>query len=380
MYIYKTQVSLFQGIATLVAVALVLWAVGTHMFTQSVSAANLTNASDLLTDSEPSGTSVHTITFTMPNGMSIGDIFTVDFPAGFDLSSLTVGDISVTNGGTPESVGGSSGAGTWGVTIGGQYVQFETPTDGGVASSTELILTIGDEAANMITNPSATSSYEISVGTSGTSTIQDNGQMRVAIIENVLVTADINTTLTFTVNGTTTGAVCNGAPATYGPSTNTTLPFGTLSTGPGGRKTLCQDLTVATNAINGYVVTVEEDSDLDSSTGAVIDGFQDASYTDTPAAWASPSGNVLDDTTWGHWGLTSTDGTTTRAALDEFDSAEWVAASTSPRVVMGHDSVADGVTEGIGRASVGYSVEITALQEAGDDYNTTLTYIATPTF
>jgi hypothetical protein len=29
---------------------------------------------------------------------------------------------------------------------------------------------------------------------------------------------------------------------------------------------------------------------------------------------------------------------------------------------------------------VGYKIEITPLQEAADDYTTTLTYIATPTF
>ena len=47
---------------------------------------------------------------------------------------------------------------------------------------------------------------------------------------------------------------------------------------------------------------------------------------------------------------------------------------------MYHDGPADGVTEDIGRVTVGYQIQITALQEAGDDYNTTLTYIATPTF
>jgi hypothetical protein len=31
-------------------------------------------------------------------------------------------------------------------------------------------------------------------------------------------------------------------------------------------------------------------------------------------------------------------------------------------------------------ARIGYQAQITALQEAGDDYSTTLTYVATPTF
>ena len=47
---------------------------------------------------------------------------------------------------------------------------------------------------------------------------------------------------------------------------------------------------------------------------------------------------------------------------------------------MGNTGPADGTTAGIGAARIGYQVQISALQEAGDDYTTTLRYIATPTF
>ncbi len=385
MYALNQRATMFQGIATLVALALVLWAVGTHMFASTAQAAsqNLTGISDLLTDSAPSSTSVHTVTFTTPNGMAIGEIFAIDFPttgALFDLSSLILGDISMTVGGSGATLGASAGAGQWGVIIGSDYVTFETPTDGGVASSTELIVTLGSTAGTMITNPSATTSYEISVGLGATSSIQDNGQTQVAIIENVYVSANVDTTLAFTVKGTTTGAVCNGAQATFAASTNTTLPFGNLASGVS--KTLCQDLTVATNAINGYNVTVVQDQQLQSSTGADIDGFVDGNWTTSPTAWASPTGTVTDENTWGHWGLTSSDLAVPvrTAGPGDFTGNDWVAASTTPVSIMGHGSVADGSTAGIGRASIGYQIEITALQEAGDDYNTTLTYVATPTF
>ena len=376
MYVYKRQAALFQGIATLVTLALVFWAVGNHMFIQKAEAVNLTYVSDTLTDSAPSESSVHTIGFTMPNGMSIGQIFTIDFPVGFDLSGLALGDISMTVGGNATSTGAAALPGVWGVAIGPNSIDFETPTDYGVPSSTALVVTIGSTTNTMIVNPAATSSYEISIGTGATSTIQDNGQYRVAIIENVLVTADINTLLNFNVYGTSTGAVCNGMAATFATSSNVALAFGTLNAGV--PKTLCQDLTVATNAIHGYVVTVAQDHQFESGTGADIDGFKDGAWDTVPASWAAPANNILDENTWGHWGLTSSDGTTTRT--NEFGSAEFVAASTTPVVIMGHDSVADGVTDGIGRASIGYEVEITALQEAGDDYQTTLTYVATPTF
>jgi hypothetical protein len=69
-------------------------------------------------------------------------------------------------------------------------------------------------------------------------------------------------------------------------TTSTSLPFGTLAANVS--KTLAQDLTVSTNARNGYVVTVEQDANLLSSTGADIDGFIDGAYTNTPAAWQAP--------------------------------------------------------------------------------------------
>lgn len=373
---------MFQGIATLVSLALVLWAVGTHMFTLRAEAAaqNLTSLNDLLTDSAPGESSVHTISFGMPSGMATGEVFAITFPDLFDLSGLNITDITLTVNGDATTTAAAAGVDTWGVATGTHFVSFETPTDEGVASSSTFVIQIGSELGTMIVNPSATTSYEISIGGDATSTMQDVGQTRVAIIDSVYVSANVNTILTFNVYGTTTGAVCNGAPGTYAASTGDTLAFGTLSAGPGGRKTLCQDLTVATNALNGYVVTVEQDDVFRSTTGGIIDDFVDGSATNTPITWASPSNDVLDPTTWGHWGLSSTDGTTTRVASEEFDSAEWISPSTTPRVIMGHTQPSDGVTEGIGRASIAYTVEITALQEAGDDYNTTLTYIATPTF
>ena len=63
-----------------------------------------------------------------------------------------------------------------------------------------------------------------------------------------------------------------------------------------------------------------------------------------------------------------------------FNVNEWASASTSPRVVMSHTGPANGTVTGEGITNVGYKVQISGLQEAGDDYTATLTYVATPTF
>jgi hypothetical protein len=260
--------------------------------------------------------------------------------------------------------------------VGTDVLTFQTPTDAGAASSTPIIVYIGTNASggiNQIVNPSATSSYRIDIG----GTMQDSGQVRVAVIEEVQVSANVDTSLTFSVSGVGASSTVNGSPTTtVATSTSTSLPFGTLPINTS--VTLAHDLTVSTNASNGYTVTVEQTDNLKSTTGAIIDGFIDGAYTQTPTAWQGPGTDILDPATYGHWGLTSTDGTTTRTA--EFGSDEWVSGSTTPIVVMGNDGPADGATAGVGTARVGYQVQISALQEAGDDYTTTLRYIATPTF
>jgi hypothetical protein len=65
---------------------------------------------------------------------------------------------------------------------------------------------------------------------------------------------------------------------------------------------------------------------------------------------------------------------------DEFGANEFIGVSTTPRAIFAHDGPADGITTDVGSTTVAYKVEITALQEAADDYTATLTYIATPTF
>jgi hypothetical protein len=139
-------------------------------------------------------------------------------------------------------------------------------------------------------------------------------------------------------------------------------------------------LTVNTNAANGYTVTVQLDQALQSSTGADIDGFVMGSDTDDPTTWSAPVATVGQDNTYGHWGFTSNDTDTNGVRTNEFAVGEYAAASTTPRVVLAHDGPTNGLTTGEGTTMVGYKVQINGLQEAGDDYTATLTYVATPTF
>ncbi len=377
MFKTASTVRTLKTIAMVAGLTTVFWSLGLP-YLQLAGAASITNVSDTLSDSAPSALSNHTILFDAASGVANGETIVISFPSGFSTGTADHTDIDVT--------GGNQGAFTVADDCSASdevSAAFSSSTltltfcagDGGLLDpAEEVTILIGTNAtggdAQMI-NPGTPGSYEISI-TSGPS---DTGATRVAIIDDVLVTAAVDTIFTFTVDGVTPDQAVNGA-TTTGSSSATAIPFGVLTAGVAS--TTAQDLSVETNASNGYVVTVQLDGALESSTGADIDGFLDGSYTDTPASWSAPSGILGSDNTYGHWGMTSTDHVTGRAS--EFATSTFASASTSPRIVMGHDGPADGTTAGVGAARVGYRVEITSLQEASDDYTATLTYVATPTF
>jgi hypothetical protein len=362
---------MLQVIAGVVLSTLFLWSVGFPALVRSVEAASITNASDTLSDSDRGVASNHTIRFTTPNGILASQTIVLTFPSTPDVftipAQLFYYDIDILDDGVEQTLATSSAAGTWGVATTSTTITLTAPSDTTVASSSVITIEIGTNATSgttgtrQIVNPSTTGSYEITVGGS----MADSGAFRVAILDNVVVTANVDTTFDFTVAGLATSSSVNGTSTTI-TSTATAIPFGTLTSGV--IQTLAQQLTVTTNADNGFAVTVYQDSNLVSSTGADIDGFANGAYTDTPSAWTDPTANPSDERTWGHWGMTSGD-------ADLFGSNLWVSPSTTPRTVFSHNSVANATT-----TNVGYQTEISSLQEAGDDYTTTLTYIATPVF
>ncbi len=362
MFVIPTNVGFtHRVVAMLVACAMVLWSVGVYSTAQ---AANLTVISNTLTDSGPSVLSGHDIRFTVPTSSSLVNTqdIVITFPVGFTgVSSMLVGDLTVTVNGTPDTATNFTAV--------GQVVTF----DGIDATANQIVrIVIADD---VVTNPAGIQSYEFLVTTQA----GDSGRTRVAIVNYVEVTAEVQTSFVFTVAGLATSTTVNGT-STTGSSTATTLPFGVLTAGT--VYTLGQRLTVQTNARNGFNVTVEQDGNLQSSTGADIDGFSNGTYVNTPVAWSAPTNVLLDENTWGHWGLTSNDASN-GVGGSEFTTGggdRWVAASTTPRSIFSHTGPADGVTQDYGEAEVAYRAQITPLQEAGNDYNTTLMYVATPTF
>ena len=389
----RLQLTPSAQISLLLIVSVFLWSVGAPLLLQKAHAMNLTQVSDTLTDSSPTSLSGHTIKFTSnmpisnPQTIKIGlDPVGAAFTEAFSPATST--DFTFYAGSTPYSVV----TGTAGCTSGNQVMavgNYNNGTDenltltvcsGAATIASSTVVTIGiattTAATRVWTNPAAVGSYRITVGGSQA----NSGETRVAIIQNVVLTASVNTSLTFTVSGLATSTSLVGQYATStASSTATALPFGVLASSTIASSTvLAQQLNVTTNARNGFSVTVQENQPPTSGTGATIDLFSNGATTSIPATWVAPTAQLDVPSTYGHFGITTDD---VDEGGGEFSSgAKWAGNIDQPRVIFSHTGPADGVTQNKGKATVAYRIQISDLQEAGNDYTNTLTYVATPVF
>jgi hypothetical protein len=313
----------------------------------------LPNLSDRLSNSDVSASARHTISLTFSDNLIADDYIEVNMPASF-------GNILQANIICP---------GTMGNTAPTVHSARCTATEAFNASSTSIII-------NSVANPASEGSYNISVFTYNNtgSAVYENAVTVVAIVNNIDVRASVPSAMTFTVTGLATTTNINGDETT-GSSSPATLAFGTL--GIGTSSILGHGLAVETNSRYGYAVTVQEDQDLTNTNGSDIDTFRDGTIAG-PQTWANPTGTLDVENTYGHMGITTQDDSLSGG--DTFGNALYQGlSSTTASEVMYHTGPADGSTESKGYTRVGYRVEISALQEAGD-YQNTLTYIATPIF
>lgn len=373
--------SKFANVVALYIIAtLVAWMAGLPFMMNGANAA-MTAISDTVTDSDLSVAANHTISFDTSVGVAEGETITLTFQAGFDLTGVIEDDVDIASSTVDLTTAATCGAAEQAsVEFAGQVVTITICAgDGGAISPGATVeIEIGSNATasgtgvNQIDNPGTAGAKTVDIG----GTMTDAGQALVVIIDDISVTAAVNATFQFTIAGLNTGEAVNGT-STSGTSTATSLPFGTLVAG--NQYTLGQRLTVTTNAAGGFIVTVFQDRNLESSTGSDIDQFVDshAAGTSTPKAWQAPAGTSGVENTYGHFGFTSEDSDLNG---NEFGTDLWAGDLGSARQVFSHTGVADGTTPDIGVTDVAYQVEISAFQEAGSDYSNTLTYVATPTF
>ena len=359
------------------------WTIGVPTFFTTASAAQVSSFSATASTTNNSASGNMIINFTTNGTAVTGSTTILQFSYGnvggtneFSFATLAVTDvigvsgITVTTAAcgavTPDQVSISGGiansAGNRSITL---------TSCGGLSAGAKSISITN----NHVTNPATTGSYKIALlGTSF-----NTGQTMVAILPQVTVTAAVDSTLTFTVAGVATGQTVNST-TTSTTTTATAIAYGTLN--PGTIYTAAQDLTVTTNAQNGFVVTVHEDQNLLSANGADINLFKDNTAIAVPTAWTAPSAILGNNVTYGHFGLTSDDTDLNAGEFTGGGGNKWAGNfySTTTRAVFSNNGPSDGITQDKGKARVGYQIQVSALQEAATDYSNHLIYVCTPTF
>jgi len=354
-------------------ISVLAWSAGFGFFVHDAQAGSLTFVSDTLSVADLGMTATHTIQWTNSSSSNSGSSTVITFDPLTSLfsgvGSVTFGDVQVT--GMTLVVGCGVGLDEVQLTTSTNALTFTVCAGKTVASGTKTVVI----ASGKIFNPTTTGSYVIRIN----GTMGNNADTRIAIIPRVVVTAAVDTTLTFIVGPVATGTTINGVTTTRA-STSSTLPFGTLPVG--SPVTLGQTLSVATNARNGFVVTVHEDQNPLSATGADIDLFPNGNPTSTPVQWYAPSSTLDVENTYGHFGLTSDDADLNSGEFGPSSTPKFVGNfyPTTTRQIFSHTGPADGVTQNKGFASIAYRMQIGPLQEAGNDYTNDLFYVCTPTF
>jgi hypothetical protein len=313
--------------------------VAMYGFLPVAQAAMLDKASVTLGDSSPGAESAHTVLFNLGTALTDADAITVTYQAGFDLTGASA---TLTNANC---------------TINLQVVTCDVNDLATFDNVQDYTMTISG-----VVNPSPAqgTSYDVTIATTG----GESSTVKVYIIDAVTMEAHVPSSLTFAIGPVNAGETINGTSTTV-TSEATSINFGSLTN---QQAVIGQSLAVSTNAASGFVVTVQQDRNLTSPANSEILPF------DGVAEWATPTGLLADPTTWGYLGLASDDN-----AVFATDNVWDGFTGTDAYEVMRHTGPADSVTLGAGLTYVAYSLQVSALQAAGD-YSNNLTYICTPTF
>jgi hypothetical protein len=171
----------------------------------------------------------------------------------------------------------------------------------------------------------------------------------------------VDQTLTFTVNPVAGGQVCNGATSTAA-STATTIPFGTVTAA--GNAVVCQDLTAATNATNGYTIYARYTA---QPTNTLAQTIANSSGSNAAPAAFSAAGTEA-------YGYTTNDFTLGTGTPGRFNSNLWAAMTTTNAEVAYEAAGVNSTTY-----RVGHQVGVSTLTRPGT-YTTTVIYTCTPVY
>jgi len=349
--------------------------------------------------------STHTISFTTTSAVADGSI-RISVPAntndannsdsqpdidGFDFDSMAGSDVTC-----PSDVSGyydflATGTATDAATSG--WHTFECRYSGNGDTSTALTMTIG--GTNKLINPAPDSTHTQGIADDYTIRIEnrdsnydvaDTVDAKVVVIEAVRVSATVEETLSFTIASVGTGVTNCGANASTDATTTVySVPFGSISSFNAFYDAE-QQLSVSTNADDGYEVRMYEDDELGKD-GADSPFIADTPCDTGPCTHASPQEWVTATQNGFGYSLQDSNGTDAEFEWDDTTPTTGFKANQFPNYTTGPTEYLDpsakimSYTGPVSGSSifVCYRLTVSGIQEAGVYYNT-VTYIATPKF
>ena len=239
-------------------------------------ASQLTLVSDTMSRLKSSTLANHTIQFTSPSGVDAGETITIIFPAGFNLGSVDYTDIDLKDDEVNMTLAASPSGSTVGVGITATTITFTNGTST-IAASSVIKINIGTNATFGVTgdaqiiNPSVVGTQVVRFAGS----FGDTATLALVILDDdqVVVSATVAANLTFSIAPMATSTLLGGTNSATTDSvvaaSTTTLPFGEQTVNQG--VVLGQAVTVTSNGVNGYQVTVQQNQDLVSGSNNIDD-------------------------------------------------------------------------------------------------------------
>ncbi len=328
-----------------------------------IHAATLSTASVAMSDPRPNSTAVnYTVTASSVSSIALRCIEEtyVTTPGGATaVPGFSSAAATVSAGST--LLNGSTG--TWNVTDTANSIKYANTTNATAPSTTTGATFI---AQNITNGSTGNTSYWITFQTfsdSACSVPVDNATVGFIYNQGSTLSLTVNDTLSFTVNAVAASQACDGT-TTTGASTATTIPFGTVTSA--ANAIVCQDLTAATNATNGYTIYARYTAKPTNALNQTIADWTGTNAAPTPFAAAGTEA----------YGYTTNDATLGTGTVNRFTNPvqNWAAMTTSNAEVAYEPN---GVTSTTYR--IGHQVGVSLTTRPGT-YTTTVIYTCTPIY
>ncbi len=366
-------------------------------------------------------TSMHTISFTPTTNIPSGGTIVINYPGGTDTSASPSASTFAFNGLVAGNIQAnfSTGASTCTFSVNSPNITC-TVGAADINPGTIVTILIGCSAQSSGTctsqvptliNPTKSNQtagnadiWKIRIRTTDGVSDLDTSTLSLATIESIVVRADIDPSLSFTISGINTGVAVNTGNATgclQSETTNsglnataTEVNLGTLTNSPSANNSKvgnisAQLLSVSTNSGNGYVITATSSGHLRStSTGYFINDLltptefpsNGSHYYGFHACGLDTYNSDIGSTFWNTTASDTDCNTYNQGSTGNICKYGW--PTTTSAITIASDTtgpIGNAIVAGSGLTSMSYAAGADPSLPPGA-YSTIVTYVATPSF